>query len=233
MLAQRSALLISSKNLKVLYSTDHHPYGQRSDLSHRSVNLHKESGYWRRRFHRMLHRTFPLGTALPFHGANMKSEFRSSRQELQSHSGTKNSERSEHYQQPDPLTGPRALAVRYVTRNKGAMTPGGGPGTLIFIKTEDCIPLKNRRSYRPCLYAGSIFLIQKNGKLRPRGISTVLDLAMQALYLMALLPLRKKERIPTPTGFAHISPPRTPYRNDLLSSHHRTRRSGYWILSGI
>lgn len=83
----------------------------------------------------------------------------------------------------------RALAVRRVTENRGKKTPGVD-GELW--STPDskwkAIERLQRTGYRPKPLR-RIYIPKANGKRRPLGIPTMLDRAMQALYLLALEPV--------------------------------------------
>ena len=96
----------------------------------------------------------------------------------------------------------RALAVRRVTTNKGARTPGVDrvKWSTAKQKMKALKKLKKRRTYH-ALQLRRIYIPKKNGKLRPLGIPTMLDRAMQALYLLALLPVAEEEAYPHSYGF--------------------------------
>lgn len=83
----------------------------------------------------------------------------------------------------------KALAVRRVTENQGRKTPGVDNITWSTpeAKSHAILSLK-RRGYRP-MPLRRVYIPKANGKLRPLGIPTMKDRAMQALYLMALEPI--------------------------------------------
>lgn len=83
----------------------------------------------------------------------------------------------------------KALAVRRVTENQGRKTPGvdGVTWPTPEAKAEGIRDLK-RRGYQPQPLR-RVYIPKTNGKLRPLGIPTMKDRAMQALHLLALLPV--------------------------------------------
>jgi len=124
----------------------------------------------------------------------------------------------------------KALAVRRVTENKGGVTSGVDKQTWSTpeAKSQAVMTLK-RHGYSP-LPLRRIYIPKANGKLRPLGIPTIKDRAMQALYLMALEPIAetradggshgfRKERS-TADAIAHCF-------NSLTF-----KRSAEWILEG-
>src|SRR5437870_10992570 len=95
----------------------------------------------------------------------------------------------------------KLLAVRRVTTNRGAKTPG--VDNVIWrtdrqkfqaadnLKRHGYKPKPLRRTYIP----------KKNGKLRPLSIPTMHDRAMQALYALALAPVAETWADPSSYGF--------------------------------
>ena len=83
----------------------------------------------------------------------------------------------------------RALAVRRVTENRGKKTPGVD-GELWSTPNSkwNAIERLKRTGYHPKPLR-RVYIPKANGKRRPLGIPTMLDRAMQALYLLALEPV--------------------------------------------
>ena len=83
----------------------------------------------------------------------------------------------------------KLLAVRRVTGNDGRRTPGVD-NELWKTPQRKLVEAKSlsARAYRP-LPLRRVYIPKSNGKLRPLGIPTIRDRAMQALYLMALAPV--------------------------------------------
>ncbi|NEX60236.1 group II intron reverse transcriptase/maturase [Noviherbaspirillum galbum] len=83
----------------------------------------------------------------------------------------------------------KALAVRRVTENQGKHTPGvdGVTWSTPQEKSEAIDSLK-RRGYRP-MPLRRVYIPKANGKRRPLSIPVKKDLAMQALYKLALEPI--------------------------------------------
>ncbi len=125
----------------------------------------------------------------------------------------------------------RALAVKRVTTNKGARTPGVDHvrWTTHKQKMKALEKLTRRRTYQ-ALPLRRLYIPKKNGKLRPLGIPTMLDRAMQALYLLALLPVAEEEAYPHAYGFR-------PYRSvaDAIEQCFKLLSHSYdpeWVLEG-
>lgn len=83
----------------------------------------------------------------------------------------------------------KALAVRRVTENQGKKTPGvdGVTWSDPEAKSQAMLSLK-RQGYHPRPLK-RVYIPKTNGKMRPLGIPTMRDRAMQALHLLALEPV--------------------------------------------
>jgi group II intron reverse transcriptase/maturase len=95
----------------------------------------------------------------------------------------------------------KLLAVRRVTVNDGRKTPGvdGELWDTPHKKLQGVISL-TARGYRP-MPLRRIYIPKANGKLRPLGIPTMRDRAMQALYLLALDPVAETTADQNSYGF--------------------------------
>src|ERR1700723_666160 len=95
----------------------------------------------------------------------------------------------------------KALAVKRVTENQGKNTPGvDGKIWRTPAAKSKAIKSLQRRGYRPQPLK-RVYIPKANGKLRPLGIPTMKDRAMQALYLLALLPVAETSADPHSYGF--------------------------------
>jgi RNA-directed DNA polymerase len=95
----------------------------------------------------------------------------------------------------------KALAVRRVTENQGKRTAGvdGLTWSTPDAKSQAVLSLK-RRGYQPRPLR-RVYIPKSNGKMRPLGIPTMKDRAMQALYLLALEPIAECTADPNSYGF--------------------------------
>ncbi len=124
----------------------------------------------------------------------------------------------------------KLLAVRRVTTNRGAKTPGVD-NVIWRTDRQKLLAADNlkRHGYRPKPLR-RLYIPKKNGKLRPLSIPTMHDRAMQALYALALAPVAETLADPNSYGF------REGRRcADALEHVHLVlckKRSPQWVLEG-
>jgi len=95
----------------------------------------------------------------------------------------------------------KALAVRRVTENQGKWTPGVDQVTWETpVKKATAIHNLKHRGYSPQPLR-RVYIKKSNGKMRPLGIPTMKDRAMQVLHLLALDPLAETTGDPNSYGF--------------------------------
>ena len=95
----------------------------------------------------------------------------------------------------------KVLAVRRVTENRGKHTPGvdGETWPTPALKGQAVRTLR-RHGYRPRPLR-RVYIPKSTGTMRPLGIPTLRDRAMQALYLLALDPVAETTGDPNSYGF--------------------------------
>ncbi|CDH44476.1 RNA-directed DNA polymerase (Reverse transcriptase) (fragment) [Candidatus Contendobacter odensis Run_B_J11] len=95
----------------------------------------------------------------------------------------------------------KVIAVKRVTENQGKKTPGVDKVTWSTPKAKfQAVWSLRRRGYQP-LPLRRVFIPKSNGKLRPLGIPTMKDRAMQALHLFALEPVSETQADNNSYGF--------------------------------
>jgi RNA-directed DNA polymerase len=124
----------------------------------------------------------------------------------------------------------RLIAVKRVTENQGKKTPGVDKATWSTpeAKLQAVLSLR-RRGYKP-LPLRRVFIPKSNGKLRPLGIPTMKDRAMQALHLLALYPVSETTADNNSYGFR---PERsTADAREQCFKTLAAKRMPQWILEG-
>jgi len=95
----------------------------------------------------------------------------------------------------------KALAVKRVTENQGKNTPGvDGEVWNTPAKKMKAVHELRQRGYQPQPLR-RVYIPKSSGKMRPLGIPTMKDRAMQALYLLALDPIAETQADPNSYGF--------------------------------
>ena len=122
----------------------------------------------------------------------------------------------------------KAIAVKRITENQGKNTPGvdGETWNCPDKKAKAMLSLR-RRGYKPRPLR-RVFIPKANGKMRPLGIPTMTDRAMQALHLLALEPIAETTADPNSYGFRPMRASRDAIGHcyTALSNSHRAS----WVL---
>ena len=122
----------------------------------------------------------------------------------------------------------RVFAVKRVTENQGKNTPGvDGETWHRPEKKAKAVMSFGGMGYRPQPLR-RVFIPKANGKMRPLGIPTMKDRAMQALYLCALEPIAETTADPNSYGFRPMRASRDAIGHcyTALSNSHRAS----WVL---
>lgn len=124
----------------------------------------------------------------------------------------------------------KALAVKQVTSNKGGSTAGVDKVTwLTDTERYKAISSLKTRGYSPKPLR-RVFIPKKNGKMRPLGIPTIKDRAMQALFLMALEPVAETLADGNSYGFRKYRSCADAIDQIYKCLHKKT--SAEWVLEG-
>lgn len=95
----------------------------------------------------------------------------------------------------------KLFAVKQVTENSGKRTSGVDKITWETPEKKiTAVHSLKKRGYKP-LPLKRVYIPKSNGKMRPLGIPTMKDRAMQALYLLALDPIAETTADPNSYGF--------------------------------
>lgn len=124
----------------------------------------------------------------------------------------------------------KALAVKRVTENEGKRTSGVDKQLWSTPETKSrAVQNLNRRGYKP-LPLKRVYIPKSRTKMRPLGIPTMKDRAMQALYLLALEPIAETTADRNSYGFR---PERaTQDANEKCFNVLSRKASAKWILEG-
>ena len=123
----------------------------------------------------------------------------------------------------------KLLAVKRITENQGKRTPGVDGETWSTPESKaKAATLLRRRGYQPSPLR-RVYIPKKNGKKRPLGIPTMQDRAMQALHLLALLPVAETQADPNSYGFRPERASRDAIEQCFIVLANHTNRA-QWVL---
>jgi RNA-directed DNA polymerase len=124
----------------------------------------------------------------------------------------------------------KVLAVKRVTENRGKATPGvdGQTWSTPEAKLQAVSSLKSK-GYKP-LPLRRMYIPKSNGKMRPLGIPTMKDRAMQALHKLALEPVAESLADKNSYGFRPERACADAIGQSFLDL--RQKSSAQWILEG-
>lgn len=124
----------------------------------------------------------------------------------------------------------KALAVKRVTENQGKKTPGvdGACWDTPDDKWEAIFRMQ-RKGYKPRPLR-RVYIPKANGQRRPLGIPTILDRAMQALYLLALEPVAETTADRNSYGFRPMRATADAIEQCFVNLSRK--HSAQWVLEG-
>ena len=124
----------------------------------------------------------------------------------------------------------KALAVKRVTENRGKRTSGIDGEIWDTPNTKwKAIGRMQRKGYKPKPLR-RVYIPKANGKRRPLGIPTMLDRAMQALYLLALEPVSESTADRNSYGFRPLRSTADAIEQCFVALSRKS--SAKWLLEG-